>query len=554
MSTSVRKQIGRPALELIEEAVHLLRGAPLGVHLCYHMGTAPFVLALLWFWSDMTRGAFADRRCAQSALGLAILYLWMKAWQSVFAARLAARVRAEPEAAWGARRWLRILVTQAAIQPWGLLAFPLSLAALAVPLPWCIAYFQCASVAGDAAEGSAGACMRRAWRATIRWPGQNHAVFGLMLAVTLGVLVNLAVALGSLPFLAKMLLGLDNQFALSVGALLNSTFVFGVLALAYLVLDPLAKTVYVVRTFESESIHNAADLRARLRFHQAARAASTVALLFIAFVAIPVATRADAPPAPPLSVKPPELEKALRVVLDRPDFTWRAPREQSPEEEDTRSEGRFRSWLRARAKAIGAFLETHVGRAFEALGRLLQKLFSNRSTPNLPTGKDQVDWITGLRALVVVVIVVGVGWICWMLYRLWGKRAPTVQAEAPEVRNLPDLTQEHVSADQLPEDDWIAMARELAGRGEFRLALRAVYLASLAHLARRELVRLAPFKTNREYRRELERRSRGTPLIPAEFGATAADFDRVWYGEHPGSEGLIADAESRLESIRRTGP
>ena len=68
MKASVRKEIGRPALDLIEDAVHLLREAPLGVHLAYHVGTAPFLLALLWFWSDMTRGAFADQRCARSAL------------------------------------------------------------------------------------------------------------------------------------------------------------------------------------------------------------------------------------------------------------------------------------------------------------------------------------------------------------------------------------------------------------------------------------------------------------------------------------------------------
>jgi len=47
---------------------------------------------------------------------------------------------------------------------------------------------------------------------------------------------------------------------------------------------------------------------------------------------------------------------------------------------------------------------------------------------------------------------------------------------------VPDLADENIRADQLPEDGWTKLARELLERGEFRLAMRAFYLASLAHL------------------------------------------------------------------------
>ena len=125
MKLPTRQRIGRPALDILEDAVHLLREAQLEVHLAYLVGTAPFLLALLWFWADMTRGAFADARCAPAALGLAALFLWMKTWQAVFAARLAEGLRLEPRRAWTPARWLRILTTQAAIQGWGLVLLPL---------------------------------------------------------------------------------------------------------------------------------------------------------------------------------------------------------------------------------------------------------------------------------------------------------------------------------------------------------------------------------------------------------------------------------------------
>ena len=73
---------------------------------------------------------------------------------------------------------------------------------------------------------------------------------------------------------------------------------------------------------------------------------------------------------------------------------------------------------------------------------------------------------------------------------------------------VPDLNEESVTADQLPEDGWLQLARELMERGELRLALRASYLAGLAHLGHRELIHLARHKSNRDYDRELHRRAR----------------------------------------------
>ena len=49
------RQLEKGAIDLIEEAVHLLRGAPLSVLAIYYMGALPFILSLLYFWADMSR-------------------------------------------------------------------------------------------------------------------------------------------------------------------------------------------------------------------------------------------------------------------------------------------------------------------------------------------------------------------------------------------------------------------------------------------------------------------------------------------------------------------
>ena len=68
-------------LELLDRAVRLLRAAPATCHLAYLVGTVPFLLALLLFWSDMARSALAEQHVLSASLGVALLYLWMKAWQ-----------------------------------------------------------------------------------------------------------------------------------------------------------------------------------------------------------------------------------------------------------------------------------------------------------------------------------------------------------------------------------------------------------------------------------------------------------------------------------------
>jgi hypothetical protein len=151
-------------------------------------------------------------------------------------------------------------------------------------------------------------------------------------------------------------------------------------------------------------------------------------------------------------------------------------------------------------------------------------------------------WVAGIAAAALGVL----------LYRLWrqgGWRRPeAVRAEV--IAAKPDLADERVTAAQLPEDEWLALARELIERGELRLALRALYFAGLAHLAQRELVSLAQFKSNRDYELEVGRRARGQADLRSAFGAAVRAFDRSWYGRHEVTPAGLEDFRSNLERIR----
>ena len=116
--------------------------------------------------------------------------------------------------------------------------------------------------------------------------------------------------------------------------------------------------------------------------------------------------------------------------------------------------------------------------------------------------------------------------------------------------SISSLRDENVGAEQLPEDGWTKLARELLERGELRLALRALYFASLAHLAARNLISIARFKSNRDYERELRRRGHSSPDLLSVFGDNLGSFERSWYGLHEVNRELVDQFAANVERMK----
>ncbi len=152
-----RRQQGRTAFDLIEEATHRLRTAPAATLAVYYLGAIPFVLGLLYFWADMSRSPFAGQHLVDFALGLAALFLWMKSWQVIFVRRLRAHAAAEPVPRWTVRRWGRVLLTQAFVQPSGLFVLPLSLVSV-LPFAWVYAFYQNVTALDDGGPAELRSC------------------------------------------------------------------------------------------------------------------------------------------------------------------------------------------------------------------------------------------------------------------------------------------------------------------------------------------------------------------------------------------------------------
>ena len=154
-----------------------------------------------------------------------------------------------------------------------------------------------------------------------------------------------------------------------------------------------------------------------------------------------------------------------------------------------------------------------------------------------------------VRWTVIVLIALLAAALGFLLVRLTRSRQDAVTgtpAQGPRVLNLAD---EEISAADFPEEKWIELGRECLARGDYRLALRAFYLANLSWLGRRELLTIAPFKSNRDYWRELRRRARSEALQQA-FSSNMTAFERGWYGVHPVDAEQVSEFERNFAAMR----
>ncbi len=94
--------------------------------------------------------------------------------------------------------------------------------------------------------------------------------------------------------------------------------------------------------------------------------------------------------------------------------------------------------------------------------------------------------------------------LAWAIYRrrLFQRRSamPAPAETVPVVR----LEEEGLTADRLPEEDWLELAEKCLREENYLHAQRAFFLANLAWLGRLEFLAIHPGKTNREFELELK--------------------------------------------------
>jgi hypothetical protein len=190
---------------------------------------------------------------------------------------------------------------------------------------------------------------------------------------------------------------------------------------------------------------------------------------------------------------------------------------------------------------VGRWIDRFINWLGEKLKSMLPGLGGNEPGPD--SRKLRILLYTLLATVALVL-----AWLLWQTRRS-RKRARAAQA-TPVAASAVELTSADLQADEQPLDQWLQLARECIARQEFRLALRALYLAGLAYLGERSLISIQRSKSNQDYARELRRKSRATPELVAVFVHNMGVFERTWYGMHDVDIGIVEQFESNLAKMR----
>jgi hypothetical protein len=516
------KQQSKSAILLLEEAVHLLRKAPLFLLSGYYIGTLPFILGLFYFWADMSRSADARSYHAVASLGIALLYIWMKCWHVVFAARVKMNISGQPLPQWSFQRILSLAATQTLVHATAFFILPLA-ALIAIPFGWCYAFYQNVTAEAITELSDLKALCKKAWFQARLWPRKNHMLLSIFFLFGIIVFLNIATAIYILPHLLKKYLGIESMFTLSGSHVINTTFWVVTIGISYLCMNPLVKTVYVLRCFYGAALKSGEDLKTELKGLTPGRTGVVVGLLLaVLLVANPVASMATETGF----TSPEALDRSIDEVMEQREFTWRMPREITAENEKA---------PKGPIASVVAWIIDKLGKGLKAVINWIDKLI-NWLIDLLPsadhrTSSTDENWIASVRVAVIVLLI---GLLCTLVYILWRswRHRQTARAEiaATAVESTPDLEDESTIADDLPVNRWLELARELTEKGSLRQAIRAFYLAILADLAAHELITIEKFKSNREYEIELRRRAHQKEGLLKVFSKSRDVFERVWYG------------------------
>ena len=520
-----RQVEGKEAVDLLEEAILTLRRVPFLAWAGLYLGALPYVLVFLLYLMNLAHNpAVSEELVGYSAL-LALLYVWLRVWQTVFAAQVW-RVRAGTDvSAWSFRSVLHVWRDHLRYSAVSLIGLAVS-TLLVFPLAWHYALHQnlvLLVLPGFDGRNSRVGMLRRSWQQARLWPGQNHLIMLLLGLVSLFAFLNFAACLFFFPYLLKLLTGWESAFTRLGVRLFDFKMFVAALVLTYLAVLPLARAVYVLRCFYGSSLQTGADLLSELRSSKVA--ALILLCLFVvgggqALGSNPARDAASASisaPSAVSSVTAARLDASIGSVLQSRKHLWQAPSNARKNQDPS-------IW-----RDFGRAVKRWLDKVADWLGRVLRWLQPPDSVGRSKSGGRSVN----IRDIAVVLLVVcAVGLAALVTRTLLDRRSRAGGPLTARVSKPVDLHRAELSPEELPEEKWLDLAREMMEGGQARLAVRAIYLAALVILGKRELVTPTRFKSNRDYLVELRRRHRGSETPITSFQSMVGLFERVWYGRY----------------------
>jgi hypothetical protein len=368
---------------------------------------------------------------------------------------------------------------------------------------------------------------------------QNHGLMLLLLIFASIVFFGLFVGTLLTSSLATSFTGSQNFISRNPWIMMSTGVWATLICATYLICGPLVKSAYALRCFYGLSRKTGEDLM--VKFKRAVAASTSLVLLLLS---IPSYTQAQAPQAPPQAE---ELEQQIKEVLEQDEFQWRMPRE-----ERTSDPGWIKGFVEAIAQSLRDFSKWMEGLLEDGMVAWLKDWLGRMSKDNGSSEKGLSSWTQSVEAILWIVLGLLLVALLVILFRQWRQLPPAVVAPPTDIPDI-NLESDTVVATQLPENEWLRLAQEKMASGDYRLAMRALFLATLAHLGDRKMVAISRWKSNGDYRRELGFRARENAPLRDAFDQSVRVFDYAWYGWHDVSREMLDRFVANHETILTHG-
>jgi len=190
----------------------------------------------------------------------------------------------------------------------------------------------------------------------------------------------------------------------------------------------------------------------------------------------------------------------LHTILARPEFTWAEP-----------VPNPLNEWYQKILDALSKFLDRILG------GNPLSVSVSTTT-------------LSAIAAILLIVVLI------FVFRNLYGDLIKEAQLNGEEDGSNEPLTSEAA----------FDKAQTLSRGGDYRSAVRYLYLSSLLLMDERGVLRYDRSKTNREYLRSVS----NSPELSKSLGEVIEVFDNVWYGYHPLAEETFKQYSDRVEELK----
>lgn len=226
-------------------------------------------------------------------------------------------------------------------------------------------------------------------------------------------------------------------------------------------------------------------------------------------------------------ISPETLEEASGKVFTQWEYSWRMQKKKEEKNTEKGFIGAAGKWVRNLIKTIFDIIKNVFQNIKDWLDDLFPEDRQNKRVNRDEDGKGTIPmrfWYIlfgGIMAFFLMAVLV---------YYRRKQKAAILEGSPAVNKELPDLHEESVSADDLTTDRWLSYAKELMEKGDNRLALRALYLGGLKALSDTGFLQLARAKSNREYIKEVFRKGRHFSEGIRLFSDQTRVFDKVWYG------------------------